>query len=49
MAQLDTEDMVDIIQDDSETIEIPDRLPLLPVRDMKTLSETKSIRLERWP
>ena len=34
MAQLDTEDMVDIIQDDSETIEIPDRLPLLPVRDM---------------
>ena len=34
MARLDNEDMLDIIQDESETIEIPDRLPLLPVRDM---------------
>ncbi|MDY6987412.1 MAG: endopeptidase La [Thermodesulfobacteriota bacterium] len=34
MAQIDTEDAVDIIQEDDETIEIPDTLPLLPVRDI---------------
>jgi ATP-dependent Lon protease len=34
MAQMDIEDVVDIIQDESETIDIPDKLPLLPVRDM---------------
>jgi ATP-dependent Lon protease len=34
MAQIDTEDTVDIIQDDDEAIEIPDTLPLLPVRDI---------------
>ena len=34
MARIDTEDAVDIIQEDDETIEIPDTLPLLPVRDI---------------
>ncbi|MDY6952691.1 MAG: LON peptidase substrate-binding domain-containing protein, partial [Thermodesulfobacteriota bacterium] len=34
MARIDTEDTVDIIHEDDETIEIPDTLPLLPVRDI---------------
>ena len=34
MAQIDTEDTVDIIQEDGEAIGIPDILPLLPVRDV---------------
>jgi len=34
VAQIDTEDAVDIIQEDDETIEIPDTLPLLAVRDI---------------
>lgn len=34
MAQADSFDTVDIIQEDGEPIEIPDLLPLLPVRDV---------------
>jgi ATP-dependent Lon protease len=34
VAQIDTEDTVDIIQEDDEAIEIPETLPLLPVRDI---------------
>jgi ATP-dependent Lon protease len=34
MAQTDKMDSVDIIQEDGEAIEIPDILPLLPVRDV---------------
>jgi ATP-dependent Lon protease len=34
MAQTDTIDSIDIIQEDGEAIEIPDVLPLLPVRDV---------------
>ncbi len=34
MAQTDNVNSIDIIQDDAEAIEIPDVLPLLPVRDV---------------
>ena len=34
MGQIDTEDSIDVIQEDGETIDIPDELPLLPVRDI---------------
>jgi ATP-dependent Lon protease len=34
MAQTDSVDSIDIIQEDGEAIEIPDVLPLLPVRDV---------------
>jgi ATP-dependent Lon protease len=34
MAQTDSVDSIDIIQEDGEPIEIPDVLPLLPVRDV---------------
>jgi ATP-dependent Lon protease len=34
MAQTDSLDAIDIIQEDGEAIEIPDVLPLLPVRDV---------------
>ena len=34
MAQTDTADPIDIIQEDGEPIEIPEVLPLLPVRDV---------------
>ncbi|MBW2259120.1 MAG: endopeptidase La [Deltaproteobacteria bacterium] len=34
MAQTDTIDSIDIIQEDGEGVEIPDVLPLLPVRDV---------------
>ena len=34
MAQTDTVDSIDIIQEDGEPIEIPEILPLLPVRDV---------------
>ncbi|MBW2318458.1 MAG: endopeptidase La, partial [Deltaproteobacteria bacterium] len=34
MAQRDSEDTIDIIQEEGETIDIPDVLPLLPIRDI---------------
>jgi len=34
MAQTDTVDSIDLIQEDGEPVEIPDILPLLPVRDV---------------
>lgn len=34
MGQIDTEDSIDVIQEDGESIDIPEELPLLPVRDI---------------
>ncbi len=34
MAQRDSEDTIDIIQEEGETTDIPDELPLLPIRDI---------------
>ena len=34
MGQIDTEDIIDIIQEDDESIDLPETLPLLPVRDI---------------
>jgi len=34
MAQTDSVDSIDLIQEDGEPVEIPDTLPLLPVRDV---------------
>jgi len=38
MGQIDTEDSIDVIQEDGEAIDIPEELPLLPVRDIVVFS-----------